>query len=59
MDEKKCLEFIVALKSSKKSIEHQNTLERILKSAENKRMKAILIRIMGLSKNEKIIPIIK
>ncbi len=58
MDEKKCLEFIVALKSSKKSIEHLTVLERILKSSENKRMKAILIRIMGLSKNDKIIPII-
>lgn len=58
MDEKRCLELVVALKSSKKSIEHQHTLERILKSSENKRMKANIIRIMGLSRNEKLIPIL-
>lgn len=58
MDEKLCLELIVSLKSSKKSLEHQHILERILKNAENKRMKAAIVRIMGLARNEKVVPIL-
>lgn len=59
MDEKRCLELIVALKSGRKSLEHLQTIERILKStSDNKRMKSIIVRIMGLSKNDKITPLL-
>ena len=59
MDEKRCLELIVALKSGRRSVEQINTIERILKaSSDNKRMKAIIVRIMGLARNEKVMPLL-
>lgn len=59
MDERRCLELIVALKSSRRTAESLQAIERILKaSSDNKRMKSVIVRIMGLSKNEKVVPLL-
>ena len=45
-----CLDLVMALKSSKKFDETQDPISKIIKNCDDKRAKAIVIRIVGISK---------
>ncbi|MEZ7892467.1 MAG: HEAT repeat domain-containing protein [Candidatus Wallbacteria bacterium] len=45
-----CLDLVMALKSSKKYDESQDPITKIIKNCDDKRAKAIIIRIVGISR---------
>jgi HEAT repeat protein len=59
MDEKTCLELIVALKKGKNVVESQERLARIFRMTEDKKVKGIVIRIIGLAKAQAAIPLLQ
>jgi len=57
LNQQVCLDLVMALKS-KKNEDNQEMITRIIRSADDKRVKSIVLRIVGLSKAKFAVPVI-
>lgn len=57
LNQQTCLDLVMALKS-KKNEDNQEMITKIIKNSDDKRVKAIVLRIVGLSKAKFAVPVI-